>query len=71
MSASIAPVIDFRAAKARHIARAKAARVREIAEELEAFMAGEARCYMAGYYRAMGWATDNELRLALEALDGA
>lgn len=61
-------VIDFRAAKARHIAIAKAARVREIAEELEAFMAGEARCYMAGYYEAMGWASADEVQLALESL---
>ena len=63
-----AQVISFRAAKARHIAIAKAARVREIAEELEAFLAGEARCYMAGYYEAMGWATADEVQLALESL---
>jgi hypothetical protein len=63
-----AQVISFHHAKARHIAIAKAARVREIAEELQHFQAGEPRAYMAGYYEAMGWATDDEVQLALEAL---
>lgn len=66
---SAAVIIDFRAAKARHIAVAKAARVREIAEELQHFQAGEPRAYMAGYYEAMGWATADEVQLALESLE--
>lgn len=64
---SAAVVIDFRAAKARHIANAKAARVREIAEDLLWWERSE-RKRVAAYYREMGWATSDEIRLALESL---
>jgi hypothetical protein len=63
-----AQVISFHHAKARHIAIAKAARVREIAEDLMWWEQGE-RKRVAAYYREMGWATSDELRLALESLE--
>jgi hypothetical protein len=63
-----AQVISFHHAKARHIAIAKAARVREIAEELACWGQSE-RHNIVRTYLLRGWATDNELRLALESLE--
>ena len=63
-----AQIVDFRAAKARHIAIAKAARVREIAEDLLWWEQSE-RKRVAAYYREMGWASADEIHLALESLE--
>jgi hypothetical protein len=67
MTARIIPV-DFKANRARLIAQAKGERIRELAEELGAYAAGEPRSYMAGYYEAMGWADAHELLLAVDTL---
>ena len=61
--------VDFRAERAKRVALAKAERVRELAEELSHYKAGEARSYMAGYYEGQGWADAHDLLLAMAALE--
>lgn len=62
-----AHITDLRAWKARRIALAKAARVRSLAEEL-AFVAPAERDETADFYVDKGWASEAEIRMALELL---
>lgn len=65
-------VISFSQAKAAHAARvsseARAARISDLAGELEHW-AIELRAEMVGEYLTNGWATDGEIRAALDLID--
>jgi hypothetical protein len=64
-------VISFTQAKAAHAARvaseARAARIADLAGELEHW-AVELRAEMVGEYLTNGWATEGEIREALDVL---
>lgn len=65
-------VISFSQAKAAHAARvsseARAARISDLAGELEHWPL-ELRAEMVGEYLTNGWATDSEIRAALDVID--
>jgi hypothetical protein len=62
-----APVISLRAVRDRRLATAKADRIRELAEELEA-VAVEHRDEVCAEYEAQGWANADELEAARRLL---
>jgi hypothetical protein len=64
------PIQRGREIRARNIALAKAERVRELAEDFAQYT-DEGRALMACYYIDRGWATEAEVRMALEALGEA
>jgi hypothetical protein len=62
-----APVISLRAVRDRRLATAKADRIRELAEELEA-VAEEHRDEVCAEYEIQGWASRGELDAARRML---
>jgi len=61
--------VDFKAARARRIALARAEYLNGLAEELAAVAdTPEGRVYMAGYYEAKEWANAADLAIALMML---
>lgn len=58
-------VVDIRFARARHLARVKAERVRELAEGFSVALNPEEE---AAYFVQQGWCDEDDARLALEAL---
>lgn len=66
-----ANVIDFRHAKARRIALARAEYLRELAEELGKATGPEGRAFLAAYYLDQGWATSADIKMALALLEEA
>jgi hypothetical protein len=69
------PIQRGREIRARNIALAKAERVRELAEDFAAVRGvngaqdDEARAMVAAYYVDQGFASETDVRLALEALE--
>jgi hypothetical protein len=61
-------VIDFRAYKARELAIAKAERIRELAEWFACYPTTTNANEAARECVQMGWCSDDEARLALEAV---
>ena len=75
MNGAVRNVIDLEEAKAQRmharavsIALARAATVSDLVADLEAYQPGPERTRVAWYYVAKGWATDSDMRLALEEL---
>jgi hypothetical protein len=66
VTARVIPV-DFKAARAIRLARAKGERIREVAEELLA-VAPECLDEVCAEYELNGWAGRDDLRLAVEVV---